>query len=50
MGMKKGKDTYKGSMPIDCIRESYDINIISSSGPVVGYLRVKTERKTEINI
>jgi hypothetical protein len=44
--MKKGKETYRGSMPIDCIRDSYDVNIISSAGPVVGYLRVKIERKT----
>jgi hypothetical protein len=44
--MKKGKEIYKGSMPIDCIRDSYDINIISSLGPIVGYLRVKNERKT----
>ena len=36
-------------MPIDCIRDSYDVNIISSAGPVVGYLRVKIERKTQIN-
>jgi hypothetical protein len=47
VGLKKGKDILKGSMPIDCIREQYDVNIISSlQNCVVGYLRVKIDRKT----
>jgi hypothetical protein len=43
IGMKKGKEILKGSMPIDCIRDNYDVNIISSAGSssVIGYLRVK---------
>lgn len=48
IGTKKGKDIFKGSMPIDCIRENYDVNIISATGAVVGYLRVRTQRKTEL--
>lgn len=45
IGTKKGKDVLRGSMPIDCIRDCYDLNIISSQPSVVGYLRVKVEAK-----
>jgi hypothetical protein len=41
IGLMKGKEFFKGSIPIDCIRESYDVNILSAQGSVVGYMRVK---------
>lgn len=50
VGMKKGKDVYKGNVTIDSIRDSYDVNVISSQGSKVGYVRVQIDRKTEISI
>jgi hypothetical protein len=50
VGSKKGKDVLKGNLSIDCIRESYDVNVLSAQGTVVGYIRVKVERKTEISL
>jgi len=38
-----------GSLEINCIGDSADVNMLSPQGVIIGFLRVKVERKRQID-